>query len=238
MALNDYDKLALDFRKSDAKPDKQFSILPTVLKLIGSPEDKTVLDLGCGDGFFTHAIAKLGAKMVIGIDNSKEQIKLANANPRENVTFQDGDIFKDTLPPADIVLSPFVVNYAESVPDVEFLLKNIYGALSNKGKVVLVVDLPKDQDLKKFGSIKTLQGPPVDGTKIKIDLYNSDKLICTLFSHYFTPTTLENTLKKVGFKNVAWHKPIISEDGLQKFGKEFWKDYPDNSELGYITANN
>ncbi|MFA6404482.1 MAG: class I SAM-dependent methyltransferase [Candidatus Paceibacterota bacterium] len=238
MTLNNYDKLAATYKKSDIKPDKQFSILPTVLGIIGYPCGKVILDLGCGDGFFTHALASLGARHVIGIDNSKEQIRLANANPSEHVTFQYGDIFKDMLSPADIILSPFVVNYANSVQDIEFLFGNIMRVLSERGKVILVVDLPKGENLKKFGSVKILQGPPIDGTKIKIDLYNSDELICTLFSHYFTPATLENALKKVGFKNIIWHKTIISEEGIEKFGIEFWKDYCDNSELGYVSAEN
>lgn len=40
--------------------------------------DKVCLDAGCGGGRFVVALAKLGAKEVVGIDISKEAVKAAN----------------------------------------------------------------------------------------------------------------------------------------------------------------
>ncbi len=238
MVRNIYDKkLAAAFRKSDLKPDKQYSFLPTVLNIVGDLAGKDVLDLGCGDGFFSIAMANSGAEHIVGIDNSPDQIRLANEKVHpENITYQLGDIYKDTLPSADIVLCPFVANYAQSVKDLAFLFENIYKALDHGGKALFLVDLFKGNNLKKFGSIKTLQGPPRDGTVIKIDLYNRGAFICSLYSHYYTPATLEKTLEQEGFKNIDWHKPIISNEGLKTFGESFWKDYPENSEVGYLSA--
>lgn len=238
MNLNEYDnKLSADFQKSDVKPDKQFSFLPTVLGILGNLKNKTVLDLGCGDGFFTRALASMGAKKVIGIDNSEIQLKLAKEKLSEkNIEYEYGDIFRDKIPQADVILSPFVLNYAENIGSLEFLFKNIWQSLSDGGKVLFVVDLPKGNNLKKFGSLKTLENEAKDGTRIKIDLYNGDDFICTLYSIYYTPKTLENYLVKVGFKNIKWHKPVISKEGIDKFGKDFWEGFSENSELGYLSA--
>jgi 2-polyprenyl-3-methyl-5-hydroxy-6-metoxy-1,4-benzoquinol methylase len=81
-STNDYNKLGFKYRESGDKPDKFFSILPTVMRIIGDIRDKIVLDCGCGDGFFTEPLALAGAKQVIGIDNSTKQIELAG-NRRE-----------------------------------------------------------------------------------------------------------------------------------------------------------
>ena len=43
-------------------------------------EGKTALDIGCGPGHYSIALAKNGAKKIIGIDFSKEMIKIAKAN--------------------------------------------------------------------------------------------------------------------------------------------------------------
>lgn len=238
MTLNIYDEeLSASFRKSDLKPDKQYVFLSTILHIMKDVEGKIVLDLGCGDGYFTKALARYGAKKVIGVDNSENQLRLANLESHEdNIIYQYGDVFKDKLPESEIILSPFVVNYAESIADLKFLFKNVFDSLAFGGKAVFVVDLPKGKDLKKFGSVKTLMGDPVDGTKIKIELFNNEELICTLFSKYYTPQTLERTLTQVGFKNIQWHKPIISKEGVEKFGKEFWKDFLEETELGYVSA--
>jgi len=238
MSLNNYNQeLSKEFQKTDIKPDKQFSFLPTVLSIIGDLNGKTVLDLGCGDGFFTKALMKAGAKKVIGIDNSETQIGLAKESQTEkNIEYILGDIYKEELPKADIILSPFVVNYAESIKDLEFLFKNIYHSLPHEGKVLLVIDLPKGKDIKKFGSIKTVQGELKDGVRIKIDLYNQDEFLLTLHSNYYTPETLVDVLGRAGFKSIQWHIARISKEGMEKYGQDFWKDFADNSELGYLSA--
>ncbi len=38
------------------------------------------------------------------------------------------------------------------------------------------------------------------------------------------------------YGNIQWHGPIISEGGIEKFGKEFWEGFVENSELGYVSA--
>lgn len=234
--LNDYNKLSESYQQTAVKPDKQFSTLPTVLKIAGNFENKTILDLGCGSGFFTNEFARKGAKKVIGIDNSVEQINLAKKNPLENTEYILADIFKDNLSTADIVLAPYVVNYATDIDQLVKLFQNIYTSLNKNGKLIIVVDLPEGKDLKKFGAIKNVLGEKVDGAKIEIQLFNNEKFICLLNAVYFTPSTLENTLQSAGFTDIVWHRPIISEEGIKKFGNEFWKGYIESPELGYLSA--
>lgn len=234
--LNDYNKLSESYQQTDVKPDKQFSTLPTVLKIAGNFENKIVLDLGCGGGFFSNEFARNGAKKVVGIDNSVEQINIAKKNSLENNKYILADIFKDKLPAADIVVAPYVVNYATEVNQLTKLFQNIYDSLNASGKLIIVVDLPEGKDLKKFGAIKKVLGEKVDGAKIEINLFNGEEFICTLNAIYFLPSTLENTLRLVGFDDIAWHKPIVSDDGIEKLGEDFWKGYVDSPELGYLTA--
>lgn len=67
-------------------------IQPNVLRLLGLPDisdaQKTILDLACGQGFFTREIAKGNSKnKIIGSDISNELINLAKQNP-DRVTKQ------------------------------------------------------------------------------------------------------------------------------------------------------
>ncbi len=235
-SLNDYSKD--DYLKTNIKPDKRFSILPTILLLIGDVKGKTVLDLGCGDGFFTRPIAKKGALKVIGIDNSREEIDRAKTNnPEDNITYKELDIFKEKLPEADIIVAPFILNYAKNVEELKDLFVNIHDSLTPKGKFIGVMDYPdKGANLKKFGAIKKLLGKEADGTKIKIDLYNIDKHLITLYSYYYTQPTVKRLVLEVGFKKFLWKPPIISHEGIRHFGPLFWKDYAQNPGLGYFWA--
>src|SRR3989344_3852465 len=121
---NDYNKLADDYQKTAEKPDKKYSILPTVLKLAGNLRGKTVVDFGCGDGYFTRELAQ-NADRVIGLDNSEEQINLANQQPVPNVKYELQDIFKSNLPQMDVAVVPFVVNYAKSTEQLESFFQSI-----------------------------------------------------------------------------------------------------------------
>ena len=135
--LNDYNKLSESYQQTAVKPDKQFSTLPTVLKIAGNFENKVVLDLGCGNGFFSNEFAHNGAKKVFGVDNSIEQINLAKKNPLENTEYILADIFEDKLPVADIALAPYVVNYATDTKQLVKLFQNIFDSLTEKGKLRL-----------------------------------------------------------------------------------------------------
>ena len=237
MRPNDYDKIAAKYASSDAKPDKAFSILPTVLALAGNVKGKIVVDLGCGNGFFTRALAKQGAKKVFGLDNSQRQILMAKKrDDARNIEYQLCDIFRDPIPTGQIINAPFVLNYAPDTRTLATFIRKLYSALKPGGKLVLVFDDPQGLDLKRFGAIKTMDKRQ-DGSRLKIKLYDKGKLICTLKAMYYTSRTIKRLLKKTGFIRIKSHKPIISEQGVRIFGEAFWRGYGSNCELSYLTAS-
>ncbi len=236
--MNDYDLLAGNYKKSNVKPDKLYSILPTVLNMVGNCEGKTAIDIGCGAGFFTLPLAELGALHVSGIDNSWAQIELASKishHPTINYVVADAFVQGSNIP-VDIITAPFVVNYARTVPILKHFFTLIHESLRESGKAVFVVDLPNGKSLQRFGAMKTLLGAHADETTIQIDLFNKEKKICTLTAIYYTPETIEKLLRDTGFKNIRWHRPIVSEEGVRVMGTNFWRGYTADPELGYLTA--
>lgn len=235
--MNDYDALALSYKSSNVKPDKQYSILPTVMQMAGDLSGKIVVDLGCGSGFFTQAFANAGAITVCGVDNAPQQIALAEevaAHPAIN--YRVGDIFTQIGGPVDVVNAPFVANYARTVPILKHFFSLVFDSLTTDGKAIFVIDLPNGKCLKRFGAMKTLCGPLRDETKIEIELFNEERSICTLSGVYFTPETVERLLREVGFKRIQWHQPIVSSEGIDQYGADFWDGYTEDSELGYVVA--
>ena len=212
--LNDYDELSASYQFTDTKPDKKYSTYPTVAKMLGDINDKTILDLGCGSGFFTFNFANSGAKKVIGIDNSSEQIRLAEEKKLPNTEFICGDIYKIDFPKADIINAPYVINYANVKEDLIKLFEKVYNSLPFGGKFSGVIDLPENLNIKKYGATKNISGEKVDGANIKIQLFNNEELICALNSKYYLPETIEQLLLLAGFKEVIWFKAIVSQEGL------------------------
>lgn len=69
---------------TDDKSYQNTLILPNVLRLLNIKKGEKVLDLACGPGLFSHAIAKAGA-IVTGVDTSETFIRLAKENAPKNL---------------------------------------------------------------------------------------------------------------------------------------------------------
>ena len=78
---------------SDPESYQQKVILPNLIRLLGNVKDKHVLDLGCGQGFFSHAFSRNGAD-VTGVDLSQELIALAREHSNRQGTFVVGSAEK------------------------------------------------------------------------------------------------------------------------------------------------
>ena len=61
-------------------------ILPNVLRLLAIKKGETVLDLGCGPGFFANEFFRQGA-VVIGVDVSKAMIDLAREHSPKEIQY-------------------------------------------------------------------------------------------------------------------------------------------------------
>ncbi len=76
---------------------------------------KTLVDIGCGGGIYTLALAEMGAAQVTGVDFSREEILAAQEMHQDvsNVTFTVGDAFHTGLASGqyDIVLERALIHH-------------------------------------------------------------------------------------------------------------------------------
>ena len=78
---NQYDAIAEATRSRNNCPSGNSS-KPTLFKILGDIRGATVLDLACGDGFYTRRIKQAEALEVTGLDLSGEMISLAGEEER------------------------------------------------------------------------------------------------------------------------------------------------------------
>jgi len=234
---NKYNKISSEYIKTHEKPDKKYSMVPTAVKLAGPLKNKTVVDVGCGAGLFTFLLAKK-AKLVYGIDSSSEQIRKAKNRPTTNVKFILADMLKFNYPKADVINAPFVLGYIKSSKQLKNLFSKLHQSLKRDGKIIGIIDAPKStfHDNKKFGAVKKVKGGLKEGAKIIIELYNNKTKLVTLRAYYHTKKTIEDLLKNSGFKFIKWHRPVVSKEGMAKKGKKYWKEYLNNLDTAYFTA--
>lgn len=75
----DYNPIAEQYQRSKQQPWRTFVECFTLMDLIGDPTGLSVLDLACGEGFYTRLIRHRGAARVRGLDLSEGMIALAQA---------------------------------------------------------------------------------------------------------------------------------------------------------------
>ncbi len=116
-------------------------ILPNILRLLGPEKGKKIIDLACGQGFFSHAFAAHGAT-VTGVDISPELIEIArkHAGHTEDFYISSADnLSKFKEKSFDASACVLAMQNIEKMPQT---LKEVGRILKEKGKLVLVLNHP------------------------------------------------------------------------------------------------
>jgi toxoflavin synthase len=75
--VTDYNAIAHAYREAKSLPIKQYSEAFTFFHVLASVADLVVLDVACGDGYYTRALKRQGASRVLGVDSSHRMITYA-----------------------------------------------------------------------------------------------------------------------------------------------------------------
>jgi ubiquinone/menaquinone biosynthesis C-methylase UbiE len=136
-ARKDWNRLAQDYQvfRQERGTYNELVEVPAMLGLIGDVKGKTVLDVGCGFGYYSVLLVKSGAT-VTGIDISEKMIELAKNNAREASVkchfyvcdMQDMSMFERNS--FDTVVSSIVV---DSLDFLEKAFSEVYRVLKEGG---------------------------------------------------------------------------------------------------------
>jgi 2-polyprenyl-3-methyl-5-hydroxy-6-metoxy-1,4-benzoquinol methylase len=112
---------------------------PNVFDLIGDVQGKTVLDAGCGNGYLSRKLAKMGAK-VTGIEPSSSLyqhcLEKEEAEPL-GIEYLQQDISKlESSNKYDLVV---VINVLMDIPEYQSALTNCVKSLKDGGEIVISI---------------------------------------------------------------------------------------------------
>ncbi|MFA5382859.1 MAG: class I SAM-dependent methyltransferase [Candidatus Micrarchaeia archaeon] len=227
-----YDKIAKTYAEIGVNNiRREFAIDPTFFKLLGEIKNKTVLDLGCGEGDYTRKISRLGASKVVGMDISKEMIELAEAEEKLHplgITYFVSDVIElPFLEEFDIVTAGMLLHYSKTKEELLAMCKNIYKNLKKGGRFITMNNNPNiegNSNLKKYGEICTATIPVMEGSEILIHFYKEGKEV-QFVNYYWSIKIYEWALQEAGFTQIEWHNLEISKEGIEKFEKGFWDEF-------------
>ena len=67
----DYDPIAEQYKRFKLQPWRSCIESFTLMELIGDPSGQPVIDIACGEGFYSRLIRQRGAAKVLGIDTGR-----------------------------------------------------------------------------------------------------------------------------------------------------------------------
>jgi len=143
--LTNYDSIADIYLAHTERPDSWNNLYerPYMLSKIHSLQDKSVLDLGCGSGFYTKRVLEMGAH-VTAIDASKimidrlsssiksPKLRLIHADITKPLSFLESESF-------GWVICSLVLHYVE---DWEPLLSELHRVMRKNGKLIISTHHP------------------------------------------------------------------------------------------------
>ncbi|MBD2409789.1 SAM-dependent methyltransferase [Nostoc calcicola FACHB-389] len=230
-----YDSIAEQYKKSKQLPFRLHIEAYTYFNLLGDLIGKSVLDLACGEGFYTRQFKLQGAAKVVGVEISQKMIELARqeeAREPQNIEYILADVLElGKIGSFDLVVASFLLNYAQTKEELLKMCQNIFANLKPGGRFVSMnnnASQPPTSYLatQKYGFIKTINLPLREGTPITYTISNNEQKF-SFDNYYLSTETHEWAFQSVGFQQVRWQKPIISPQGVQEFGEEFWQDFID-----------
>lgn len=142
ISYESYQKLAdYYFRHVDTKPFNAYYERPGTLSLLPDVENKTVLDAGCGAGWYTEWLLDHGAK-VTSVDFSENMINMTKqrvGNEAEVFTADLNQPLNIQSNKYDVIVSALTLHYLK---DWEGTMQEFNRILKNKGRLIFSVHHP------------------------------------------------------------------------------------------------
>jgi SAM-dependent methyltransferase len=215
---------------------------PVVFRALGDIRGQSVLDLACGDGFYTRRLrSECGADPVMGVDLSPAQIERAKAIERRQplgIEYCTGDVLALDLDRRfDTITAIHLLHYLESASELEAALHNVYDALDDAGRFVTMIANP-EFDLQKHDAADSKSkfgyyfsaAEPGDGGLLRFHPGGFDpERELTLEFRRWGRDCINGIASDVGFA-CEWHEPFISAEGLGKYGAGFFENYLANPQ--------
>lgn len=201
-------------------------ILPNILRLLQIKRGEVILDLGCGQGFFSREFAKDGAK-VIATDISEELIEIAQKYKSKDIEYYVssaddlGFLKNETVDKITIILA------LQNIENVNGVIKECGRVLRPNGKLFIVLNHPAfripKQTSWEWDEIRKIKYRRIDNylsaSKEEIQMHPGDKPWEKTISFHRPLQFYFKMLNKYNFcvsRLEEWNSNKVSEEGPRK----------------------
>lgn len=229
----DYDRIAGQYKRAKLQPWRTHVERYTLLRLAGNVEGKAVIDLACGEGYYTRELRRRGAARVIGVDLSREMIALAEAEEAREplgVEYRIGDArASEASGQFDLAFAAYLLNYARTADELTQMCRAIARSLKPGGRFVTANNNPAEPPSnfatgRAYGYSKRIEGELVEGAPVIWEFFLPGSSF-EVTNYYLSPETMEASLRAAGLRKVRWHTPEVSPEGVHEFGRAYWEAF-------------
>tara|TARA_R110002073_G_scaffold331898_1_gene517153 strand:+ start:300 stop:1055 length:756 start_codon:yes stop_codon:yes gene_type:complete len=142
-----YDAASDDWQRSEPILLSDFTARPFLLKWSEPVRGLDVLDLGCGEGYFSRGLKSRGAASILGIDVSEEMVRGAEqreAREQLGIEYRAGDATDlDEIAPEsfDLCVAVFLFNYL-NLEQTRHTMREVHRRLKPGGRFIFAVPHP------------------------------------------------------------------------------------------------
>lgn len=134
-----------------------FTARPFVFEACGEMNSRSVLDIGCGEGYCARELKRLGAGDYLGVDLSSQMIEAAQVQEREDqygIEYRACNVVEFTPNRQfDLCIAVFLFNYLR-IEEMQRVFSMVHKALQPQGQFIFCVPHPF------FPFIHSKQTPP------------------------------------------------------------------------------
>ncbi len=229
----DYNQISQQYKQAKQQPWRWAVETYSLMKLVGDLQGKSIVDVACGEGYFTRLLRQAGAASVLGLDISQAMIELARAEERAS-RWALNTLSKTPGPNAprrelDLAVAAWLLVYAHDRAELAEMCRGLARLLRPGGRFVTYTTNPDvyfypKANYRKYGfelalADRAYEGAPINWT---IDLGDTKFEI----QNYYLPIeAYQEAFESAGFGDFRMHQPTLAPEAEAELGREFWSDF-------------
>jgi toxoflavin synthase len=240
-----YDPIAEQYKRSKQQPWRTHIEAFGLLQLLGDPTGLSVLDMACGEGFYTRMARQRGAAKVTGVDLSEGMIQLARKQEdahRLGIEYLVADARRfEPASAYDTVVAAYLLNYARDRQELQAMCDGIARCLKPGGRFITVngsccLDFSTAPSFRKYGFETAVIGEWCEGAPITWTFFLDDGEF-TIENYHLDQAAYEAAFRAAGFRDIRWHEPQLSAEGEAVQKRIFWTDFLNHSPITLIECH-
>jgi SAM-dependent methyltransferase len=157
------------------------------------------------------------------------------------IEYRVGDIRTVEVPGEfDLAFAAYLLNYAHTAEELTQMCRAVARALRPGGRFVTVNGNPEEPTVafpvaREYGFSRRVEGDLVEGAPIVLEFFLAEGSF-EVTNYYLSVRTMEKAFRAAGLRDVRWHAPEVSPEGLREFGPGYWADFLAHPPVAFIAC--